>query len=329
MKLKGISAAALLVLLIFAFCSCGGDDDSALTETVRYTVTFNYAGGGENETVEIIEGGTVAEPDAPVRDGYIFVYWIGSDGKEWDFASETVKSNVTLTAKWIEASSVFAYEAVDNGAVITAMKSEYSETVRVPHSINGLTVIGIGEGVFDGKTSNEISSVTVPDTVTSIGKNAFRNCTGIEIKLEGLLTYVGENAFFGCDGLTAVSFGEGLTEISAQAFSGCTALEELSFPSTLEKIEENAFEDCSALVFIVMYGKTKVGNSAFIGCETLATVYYYGDMEAFGNICSGENGAHGNAKLTGANVYIYSADKPSDSGKYWYLDGKGKIKLWK
>lgn len=330
MKIKKIAVAVFLLLPLFALCSCTGGDDGTLTETVLYSVTFNYAGGGETEKVEVAEGGTVAEPEVPVRDGYIFTVWEGPDGKEWSFDSDKVNGNVTLTAKWIDAYDVFGYEAVDNkGAVITALKSEYSETVRVPHVIRGLTVIGIGEGVFDGKTSDKISSVTIPDTVVSIDKNAFRNCAGIEIKLEGLLTYVGENAFWGCDGLKAVNFGEGLTEISAQAFSGCTSLEELRFPSTLTKIGENAFEDCSAVVFTVMHGNTKVGNSAFIGCDALVTVYYYGDTDAFGSIYSGENDAHGNEKLTAANLYIYSAEKPSTDGKYWYLDGKGKIKLWK
>lgn len=329
MKIKGISAAVLFTLLTFALCSCSGGDDSTLTEAVRYSVTFNYAGGGEAETVEVTEGGTLTEPAVPVRDGYIFMGWVGSDDKEWSFSTDTVKGNITLTAKWIDASTVFGYETTDGGAVITVLKSEYSKMVRVPHSINGLTVVGIGDGVFDGKTSEKISSVTVPDTVTSIGKNTFRGCAGIKITVEGSLTHVGENAFLGCDGLNSVSFGEGLSEIATQAFSGCTSLTELRFPSTLSKIEENAFEDCSSVVFAVMHGRTKVGNSAFIGCDALVTVYYYGDAAAFDSIYSGENDAHGNSRLTDASLYIYSAEKPGTDGKFWYLDEKGKIKLWK
>ncbi len=326
-KTKILISVSVLLAVLLAVCSCKNGSDGETSDALYYTVTFNSAGGSATEAVKILEGGKISAPTEPIREGYIFDGW-QNDGKEWNFDT-AVKSDITLTAKWIDAATVFKYYAVEGAegqAVISAMVYDFSDVIRVPSVIKGLTVVGIGDGVFEGKDSDSITEIIVPETVTSVGKNAFKDCGGIEIELNGALTSVGESAFFGCDGLTSVTFGEGLTEISAQSFGGCTGLTELKLPSTLEKIGENAFEDCSAIVYIVMHDGVKLANSAFIACDAVKTVYFYGDEEGFEAIFADK---HGNSEISEAKLYLYSAEKPEENGNYWYIDGKGKIKLWK
>jgi hypothetical protein len=329
-KSRIILLTALVLATVFILCSCSGKKDEVLTEAKYYTVTFNSEGSAV-ESAKVIEGGTVSEPAEPEREGYIFDGWADSKGNDFSFELEKITSDVLLYARWIEASRVFGYTTVENtpNAVISELKSDFSKTVRVPKIINGLTVIGIGEGVFDGKTTEDITKIILPETVTRIDKNAFRACSGIEIVVEGALTHVGEGAFLNCDGLKSVSFGEGLTEIAVQAFSGCTGLRELRLPKSLLKIGENAFEDCTSLVFLIMHDTTKLSDGSFISCDALVTVYYYGTDESFDAMFEKEEETYGNEKLAEAKLYLYSAEKPTEDGYFWYMDEKGKIKLWK
>lgn len=100
MKRKSILKALLLTVLMccltFALVACGG----------KHTVTFNYGvdGNGDGEvdvvTVEVGDGSLLEEPtDVPTREGYTFVGW-GTDNGMWNFAEDTVTSDLTLTARW-------------------------------------------------------------------------------------------------------------------------------------------------------------------------------------------------------------------------------------
>ena len=319
-----------VLLLALALCSCSGEEE-LLTEAVYYTVKFDSSGGSNIDSVEVISGGTLKAPEDPVRDGYIFDGWVDNTGDSWSFGVHNVKEDMTLYAKWIEASTVFDYLTLDgkDGAVISKLKSVYSKNIKVPSVINGLTVTGIGEGVFADRPFDEIEKITLPETVSTIAQGAFANCVGIEITVIGELTEVGEKAFLNCDGLSSVKLGEGLKEVGIQAFCGCVNLKDVRLPSSLEKIGENAFEDCTSLVYVVMHDTTKLSNSSFIGCDSLVTVYYYGTDESFTQMFASESDKYGNESITEARLYFYSEQQPDSDGDFWYMDEKGKIKLWK
>ncbi len=315
---------ALVLLTIFAFSSCKRQAPvDTQPEVVYYTVAFKTNGGSEVASVRVVKDGLAAKPQDPTREGYVFDYW-SFEGEEWDFTADKVTKDITLTAQWIDAATVYSYSTTEGGISITGIKRQF-DVMRVPGVIGGLTVVGIGDDVFADTSSENVTKITVADTVKNIGKNTFKNCTDIEIEIGGALTSVGEAAFLGCNKLASVKLAEGLTTIPPQAFTGCSSLTELNIPKSVTLIDENAFEDCTAVTHVILHNTLeKIGDGAFIGCDSLDKVYFYGSETEFDAI----EIANGNTELKVADFYSYSAEKPSGAGDFWYFDAKGKIKIW-
>lgn len=325
-KIKFIILTACIFLMIFGLASCKNSEDETQPTTEYFTVTFDTQGGSEINTAKVAKGAKVTRPADPEKDGYVFDTWT-YNSKEWGFESDTVTENITLTAKWIDAATIYTTEALDNGVKIIDVKRDF-ETMTVPSVIGGRTVVAIGEEVFMETNTETTRKIVVASSVTSVGKSAFKDCVGVEIIIRGALTDVGEYAFYNCDTLSSISFGEGLTAIPPQAFSGCTALKELILPASLAKLDENAFEDCTSLVTLIMHSATKtIADGAFLNASSLKAVYYYG-TQADVNAISVANGNEDLTDVISSNLYFYSEAKPTVSGKYWHFNDDGKIRVW-
>lgn len=153
--------------------------------------------------------------------------------------------------------------------------NEYSGEVVIPDSVtyNGTTypVTGIGFYAF---AESDISSVTIPSTVTDIGYGSFSGCaklTGVDIP--NTVTTLKSEAFFNCSQLESVTIGSGVTTISQYAFAYCSKLKEFTIPNTVTTIEHNAFYQCTGLVSVVIgSGVSTIGSSAFHICNKLTSV---------------------------------------------------------
>ncbi len=281
----------LTLLVIFSFASCGSDGQTEDTnvEVIYHTVYFSSSGGSAVPSIRVVDGGTAAAPTNPTREGFIFDCWV-LDGQEWSFNVNTVTSDITLSAKWIDASSVFSYmpiEGSDGNACITGALRELEE-LEIPSVINGLNVVAIGEAAFADTSSNKTQKIVVADTVTAIASRAFYNCKDIEIIVKGKPLTVGELAFANCTSLKEITLGNGLTHLSAQAFDGCSSLSDISLPSTIVNIDENAFSDCISLTQITLPSSLQIiGDGAFFGCDELENVYFDGTEAQFDSIVIG------------------------------------------
>ncbi len=322
LKRLGILLLALLCALPL-LSSCKQNEEE---ETVYYTVTFDSNGGSAVEEQTVAAEEAVREPTPPTREGYIFEGWQTERGSLWNFSSDFVMSDMTLTAKWLDASDIFFYEVMGNGVKITAVKKLYP-TIAIPSILKGFEVTAIGDGVFYELSSKEVQKITLPHTITSVGEEAFFECTGITITFDprAVLTEVGEAAFFGCDGLSAVRLGEGLSEIAPDTFFGCTSLREIRLPKSVTLLSDNAFADCSSLVSVMFHPELReIGDSAFKDCDALRALYFYGTETELSELR--EHGtANQNQPFLNATAYFYSATE--HSGR-WYLDDNDKPKLW-
>ena len=127
-------------------------------------------------------------------------------------------------------------------------------------------------GVFYG--CSNITSVTLPNTITEIPFNTFYNCTGLtNVTMPSALTSIGQSAFYGCTALTFVSLPASLTEIGANAFWGCDALTSVYIPAGIKTIKEYCFKSCDKLATVSLpEGLTEIETQAFIGCPALTTI---------------------------------------------------------
>ena len=226
-----LTACVLLFGVMLSSCRTGNGKDTD-TDAQYCIVSFDTWGGSKIDDVRVICGNKIAEPIQPQRDGFVFNGW-SYNGRNWSFDRDTVTENITLSAKWVDVESLYELSGdVSIGFTVTKVKKTY-ENMTVPASVRGGSIVAVGDGAFE-HINDEVKSITLADTVTSIGSNAFKDVTA-EVTVNGAITHVGESAFSGCTGLKSIRFGEGLTIIPPAAFLGCTSLVELVFPSTLEK----------------------------------------------------------------------------------------------
>lgn len=121
---------------------------------------------------------------------------------------------------------------------------------------------------------NKIKTITIGDSVTSIGKHAFEYCTALEeVSIGSSVTSIGKCAFFVCKALTGISIGNSVTSIGEQAFFGCTALEEISIGNSVTSIEEAVFGSCRSLTNVIIPNSvTSIGQGAFEYCTSLKNI---------------------------------------------------------
>ena len=134
---------------------------------------------------------------------------------------------------------------------------------------NGLT--GIPYRAFAGC---RLTTVTIPNSVTSIGSFAFDECSALtSITIPNSVTSIGFSAFSDCTSLTSVTIPNSVTSIENYAFSRCSALTSITIPNSVTSIGSNAFESCSALTSVTIPNSvTRIGGSAFDGCDALTSV---------------------------------------------------------
>lgn len=145
----------------------------------------------------------------------------------------------------------------------------------------------IGKEAFSGCSSLEFfcsdEEYRLPDSLTTIGENAFQECRKIKkISMNDTLTSLGAGAYQGCSGVTEVSLSSGLAVISADAFANCTGLTKVIFGNNnilmTTEIAGNAFRNCSKLGNIELPGQIgKVCTNAFQGCRLLKRIQVNSD----------------------------------------------------
>ena len=141
------------------------------------------------------------------------------------------------------------------------------QSVTIPNSVTS-----IGDGVFSGCYS--LQSITIPNSVTSIGDNAFFLCESLQsVTIPNSVTSIGDNAFFLCESLQSVTIPNSVRNIGNNAFSDCKSLQSITIPNSVTSIGDEAFYSCESLQSITIPNSvTSIGDEAFCSCESLQSV---------------------------------------------------------
>lgn len=133
------------------------------------------------------------------------------------------------------------------------------------------TVTGIGYNAF---YNENITQITIPDTITSIGSRAFRFCGKLtNIIIPNSVTYIGRETFDYCKGLTQITLPNGIKTIKKWTFTNCKGLTKIEIPRNVTNIGQRAFDYCDNLTEIIISDGVKtIGEEAFMGCVNLKKV---------------------------------------------------------
>lgn len=187
---------------------------------------------------------------------------------EGDWSNLTIQSGNPAVEDAANA-PLFDFEFIppDNTAVIVTnyKYNGAAADVTIPSRYQGKPVTTIGHAAF---FNSAVTSVTIPDSVTSISDEAFINCPK----------------------LTNISIPNSVTYIGFSAFSSCTSLKSITLPSSLSFISGALFLGCSQLTTIhIPVSVTSIGNNAFADCPSLMTVTYPGSKTQWDDITKGRN----------------------------------------
>ena len=116
-------------------------------------------------------------------------------------------------------------------------------------------------------------NTVIPDSVTEIGEDAFRESTGLtSIVIPNSVTKIGNSAFEGCTGLKSIVIPDSMTEIGSHAFRGCTDLKSIVIPDSVTEIGSGAFLMCTGLTNASVLGPVRLMDITFNNCTALECV---------------------------------------------------------
>ena len=235
--------------------------------------------------------------------------------------------------------------------------------IIIPSKYKNLPVTAIGDLAFIENMA--LTTVIIPDSVVSIGKESFALCGKLKnVVISSNVQSIGEGAFAGCNGLmniavsvenqyyqsidgnlydknvkTLIQYASGqeistfvipdsVESIVAWAFCYSHNLTNITIPDSVISIREGAFYGCHGLINITIPKKvTNIGADVFGWMDNLTSVYYKGTESEWKKIAMGDDSGY----LTWPTRYYYiekAEDLPTDGGKYWHYDENGEIAIW-
>ena len=185
------------------------------------------------------------------------------------------------------------------------------------------SVTSIGDDAFWG--CNGLTSINIPDSVTSIGDEAFCHCSGLRsINISNSVTSIGKWAFHNCEGLTSVNIPDSVTNIGDSVFDDCSGLTSINV-ETGNTIYDSR-NNCNAIIetatntlitgcknTTIPNSVTSIGDNAFWGCKGLTSVNIPNSVTSIGDFAF-----DGSKGLTSINI----PDSVTSIGDHAFADCK-------
>ena len=238
---------------IDAFKNCSQLSDLTLSDSLQ--VIGNTAFANCSALTEVII------PDAVISIGQ----------KAFRYCS---KLNSLTIGKGVKTINGYAIEGCSSLRHITFNAIDLTDLFYYyPSALEELTigeeVQSIPEGLAYG--CGKLTSVTIPNSVRSIGYMAFYRCTGLKkVHFGNSVSLIDSYAFAQCESLESVTLPKSVTTLKDNAFKGCISLKTAILPSALTQISGDVFSDCSSLVEVNIPPRVRsIGIRAFYKCSNL------------------------------------------------------------
>lgn len=292
--MKNIKIALIALLSSILLFSCENKSSNILSLTLAPNLP-----GYEAKTIITLENKSESLPNASdiwIVYDYEFKGWAKTAGGAVSYKagdSYSQSSSSILFAVWSligdteEILSDDIYSLSADGVLTVVKDSSLSGDVVIPKAIKGRTVKAIGKEAFRDTTG--IKSITLPDTVISIEEGAFRGCKDlIAVIIPDSVSLIGDLAFSDCTNLLSVSLPDSILEVGAGLFYGCEKLRAVKLPKYVKALklyndEKGFFENCTSLTSIVLpESLITLGEEAFYGCSALETIELSAKLETIG-----------------------------------------------
>lgn len=249
----------------FAFLQCKGLISIDIPSSVKY-IGIEAFGGCSGLT-------SVTIPNSVSSIGIRAFYFCSS------LSNIEIPNSVTYIG-WFAFDGTAWYFNQQDG-VIYAGKFAYGYKGVMPENTN-ITLkdgtFGIVDNAFSARSS--LTSIYIPNSVTTIGENVFSYCSGLtSVIIPYSVTSIGSYAFLNCSGLKSVSIPNSVKSISNGTFMDCRVLTSIDIPNSVTSIGFESFKDCRALASVIIPNSvTSICESAFGSCKNLSDVYCYAEL---------------------------------------------------
>lgn len=138
-------------------------------------------------------------------------------------------------------------------------------------------ITAIGENVFSEASLSgreRLTSVTIPDSVTTISARAFYRCSQLtSVSIPGSVTGIGDHAFAGCSSLSEIEIPNSVNSLGDSVFALCYSLTTVTMPANMTSLGSFAFDKCKSLTSLVLpRGITAIGTQTFNACASLGSI---------------------------------------------------------
>ncbi len=174
-----------------------------------------------------------------------------------DTPTETFVKNKSISYTY-----AYEYTTASDGVTITKYSGPYTSP-GVPTSINGKSVIAIGDEAFKGNTS--VTYVYLYSPISTIGSSAFYGCTNLKrVTMPSAVTQIGDRAFYNCSSMDTLSLPSSLQKIGTYAFGYCSSLTDVTIPNSVTQLNYGSFYGCTNLTSLnIGTGLKNIGAYSF------------------------------------------------------------------
>lgn len=264
---------------------------STATLTVPYgrTLLYRSASGWNFQTIKEMDGTYEESTFIQFADSLTKVFCVktwdeNKDGELSLYEASLVTSlkNISIAYDIVSFDELKYFENLSD--IGTAFQSRTNlSSITLPNSVTA-----IGTKAFYG--CKALTSIQLPDSLESIGEYAFHNCSALaSIQLPGGLESIGKHAFYNCSALTSIQFSDSLGTIGEYAFYNCKALSTIQIPESVQSLGERVFENCSGLTSATLpKGLKSIPAYLFLKCSALAEVVLPDSLEIIGGAAFSE-----------------------------------------